>query len=300
MTNPTKLSPLLLAAVLVLTPNVARADIFGADIPVLGGILVQATQTVASINEQLRTARESYEEFRRMAGYAEDAAQAFEEFSQLNAELMGGELGAMFDQAFPEIASIRADAQRLASGGRWAEANGDLRRMVQVCLRVGQCTSVREALSFQQTREALDSVFGAAPDRLLELQAVDSEAAVAIAASTAQDGRGAVVREYAAELMRQCQQRRSGSSPTAQAACTAAAAAAEIANLESNADLADAVSQGNRIQALQLALKSQDRKRELLEAQERRSLLLEGARQLAVPPPRVETEGFDVLQGVAP
>lgn len=291
-----KMALLALAApALLVCPRPAQADVFGGDVPVLTGILVQATQTVSQLNESLQTAKRAYEEARRIASYADEAAEAYRQFGELNAELSRGDVGGLLDQAFPEAASLRDEARRLGEGGRWAEGSGELRRMVQVCLRVGQCTQVREALSVKQTREALDTVFGPSPAALSELQAVDSEVAVAVAASTAQEGRGAVSRAYAAELMRQCQRQRQGGGNSALAACQAAAAAADIAKLESDADVGDAVSQGNRLQALQLALESQARKRDLVEAQERRDVLLEGAKHLAGPPVNVQTEGFDVL-----
>src|SRR6476659_5061882 len=146
-------------AALFLWPASAHADLVGADVPVLSGILVQATQTVMSVNESLKTARESYEEFRRMAGYADEAARAYQEFSQLNARMFNGDLQGAFSEAFPEIASIRADAQQLAGGG-------EMRRLIQVCLQVGQCAQARAALTFQQTREALSALFGTAPEGL--------------------------------------------------------------------------------------------------------------------------------------
>src|SRR5687768_3613605 len=95
---------LLTASLLLATPLTAHADALGADLPILGGILTQATQTVVSVNEQLRTARESFDELRRFAGYADEAAQAYREFSALNAELLGGEVQGVFDGAFPELA----------------------------------------------------------------------------------------------------------------------------------------------------------------------------------------------------
>src|SRR5687767_7853484 len=124
----------------VLIPTSARADMFGADIPVLSGILVQATDTVVKINEQIRTAKQSYEEIRRVAGYADEAAQAFKDFSNLNSKLFGGDLGGMLDQAFPDLSSIRAEASRAGGGGRWADGTGELRSLVSVCLTSGHCS----------------------------------------------------------------------------------------------------------------------------------------------------------------
>lgn len=284
---------LLLAASVGTT---ARADPFGGDLPLLSGLLVQATETVMTVNQQLATARRTYDEIRRFAGYAEEAADAFHEFSNL-VGLLDGSVQDVLDHAFPELSAIRAEAERLGGGGRFADNSGELGRLVRVCLGTGQCTLVREALSFQQTRESLAHVFGEAPEGAADLGAADDEAAVALAQSGATVGRSAVTREYAAELMKLCRRERAAANSGAAAACQAAAAAAQIASLESDANLADSVAQTNRLQALQLLLQAQERKRELREAQERRDLLLEGARVMARPPGRVTTDGFDVTEG---
>jgi hypothetical protein len=268
----------------------AYADFWGGDIPILSGIFVQATEATVRLNESLRTARASYEEVRRLAGWAEEARDAFATFSKLNEEL-SGDLKSQFDIAFPDIGLVRDEAARLSSGGRWTEAPGEFRRLLRICIAGGRCHQAREALSVQQTRAALGGLFGAAPTRGLE--AADTEAAVAIASGTAQEGRSARARAYAEALMRQCQQERKTSGAKSLASCQAAAAAADIAKLELDADIADGIAQSNRLSAMSVAMESERRKRDFQEAEERRRLLVEGAMQLTTTPPRVETAGFD-------
>lgn len=294
------LSVVVVAALaLFLYPVAARADacVFGvcsgADLPLLGIMAANSAQTLSTLNTSLQSARASYEEIKRVAGLAQEAKDAFDEFSQLNTDLLG-EGRAMLDEAFPEVGRIRDEAAYVSAGGRWASSNGELRRMVKVCLTGGNCTEARQALSYNETRTAITTVFGLAPTGMLD--AVDTEAAVAVTASAAQEGRGAATRAYAEELMQQCVNKRATGAETALAACQAAAAAADIAALEGNANVADGVAQGNRIAAMQLMLESEKRKRELQEAQERRELLFEGAQQLMQPPPRIETEGFDLTK----
>jgi uncharacterized phage infection (PIP) family protein YhgE len=278
-----------IAAAALVLPGVAHADMFGGDLPLLTGILTQATSTVSQLSSMLQAAKASYDQMKQMAGYAADAADAYRQFTQLNSALFKGDLAGTLEQAFPEAAALRDEASRDASGG-WLQGNGQLRRMVNLCVSTGNCAQAQDALSFDQTRRALSTAFGLAPTS--ELAAADNEAAVAISASSAQEGRGAVDRAYASDLMKECQ---SHGGKTNLASCQAAAAAAQIAAVQQNADVADAVAQGNRLQALQLELKGEERKRELLEAQQRRDVLVEGAQEAASAPPRVETEGFDAL-----
>jgi hypothetical protein len=275
-------------AALVL-PGVAHADLFGGDIPILSSILVQATQTVSQLSGMLQTAKASYDQMKEVAGYAADAAQAYREFTQLNQALFHGDMEGTLRQAFPEAAALRDEASRDAAGG-WLQGNGELRRRMGQCLSSGNCAQVQEALSFEETKKTLSTAFGLAPTG--ELAAADVEAAIAVSASSAQEGRGDISRAYAAALMKECEGKGGN---TNLASCQAAAAAAQIAATAQNADLADAVAQGNRLQALQLELSAEDKKREVLEAQERRDLLAEGAQAVAAPPPRVETDGFDAL-----
>lgn len=288
-----------IAIAIAFSPGEARADACflgvcsGADLPLLGVMAANSAQTLSTLNTSLQQARASYDEIKRMAGIAQEAKDAFEEFRNFNTDLLG-EGRDMLDEAFPEVGRIRDEAAHLSAGGRWASNNGELRRMVRVCLTGGDCTEARQALTYSETRTAITTVFGLAPNGVLD--AVDSEAAVAVTASAATEGRSTATREYADELMKQCIAKRATGSQAALAACQAAAAAAEIAALEGNANVADGVAQGNRIAAMQLMLESEKRKRDLQEAHERRQVVLDGAKKMTEPPPRIETDGFDLVK----
>lgn len=288
---------LALALCLALLPTPARADVFGADIPVLGAILVQAAQTAATVTQTLTTLRESYEEARRLAGYADDAYRTFQAFQDYNAELFARDLVTSLEAAYPDVAYFRREASH---AGPWARGSGELQRLVTLCLSgpAGSCARYQEALSLQQTRRALAETFGIAPEGAYDLAAVDHESAVALAAGSAQEGRSARARQVSDALMRECASL--GASGRSSAACQAAGAAAQVEQLKVSADIAEQVAAGNRLQVLQLQLQGAQRKRELAEAEERRHLLLDGIEQASRRPPRVQTEGFDLLDGSAP
>ena len=289
-------------ALFCLVAPAAHADVVGADIPFLSGILIQTTEQVAHMAETLSTLRRTYDDARRVAGYADDAYQAFNEFKSLNAQLFRQDLSQSLDTAFPDIAYFRRQA---SDAGPWAKGSGELQRLVTLCLlgTAAGCTQFQEAISLNQARDALASTFGAAPDGAYDLKAIDHEAAVALSSSSAQQGRSASTREVSKRLLSECgvdatgKLLASGKDPLVLAQCQAAAASAGIVALQQGADLTDQVAETNRLHALQLAQKNQDRKRELSEAQERRAFLLEAAGEAARRPVPVVTEGLDLLEG---
>jgi len=280
---------------------VARADTFGGDLPILTGILVQTTDQVARMTETLSTLRKTYDDARRVAGYADDAYQAYNEFRSFNAQLFRADLTRTLDTAFPDIGYLRRQA---SDTGPWVKGTGELQRLITLCLlgNGNGCTQVQEAITLRDAREALISTFGAAPDGAYDLKAVDHEAAVALASSSSQQGRSASAREMSKSLLSQCGVDAYGNLLTNSkdqrvlAQCQAAAASAQIVALQQQADLADQVAETNRLQALQLAQKNQDRKRELAEAQERRAFIIEATSQAAARPVPVVTEGFNLIE----
>ncbi len=279
----------------------AHADPLGGDIPILTGILVQATDQVTRMTETLATLRRTYEDARRVAGYADDAYQAFNQFQSFNAQLFRQDLARSLETSFPDIAYFRRQA---SDTGPWAKGTGELQRLITICLlgTGAGCTQIQEAISLKQAREALVTTFGAAPEGAYDLKAIDHEAAVALSSSSAQQGRSASAREVSRKLLSQCGVDAFGNvvanskDPRVLAQCQAAAASAQIVALQQTADLADQVAETNRLQAMQLAQKNQDRKRELSEAQERREFLLEAATQAARRPIPMETDGFNLLE----
>lgn len=267
------------------------ADMLGADIPLLTALLSQAAQNAETMVRTLDTLKKSYDEAKRVAGFAEEARQAYLAVSSYNGELFQEGFTRALESAFPDVGYFRREASH---AGPWAQASGELQRLVSICLGgpSGSCRQLQEALSLQQTREALARTFGAAPTGAHDLAAIDHEAAVAIAASSAQEGRSQRATALSEALMKQC------SNATDQenlAACQAAANAAQIEALRQSADTNSQLAEGNRLQALQLVQVNRARKKELADAEERRELVLESVRRASSPVPRVESDGVSLI-----
>src|SRR5919106_131431 len=260
--------------------NVAHADLWGADIPLLSSILGNGISTLNAINDQVATLRKSYEEARRLAGYADDAYRTFKHFRDYTADMFNADAAAALDAAFPELSRLRREA---SGTGPWAEGTGELQRTFVRCLKGGAtgCAELQDALTAKDARGALDAAFGAS--RTLEERAMDHEAAVGIAASHAQTQRNSVRRARAQLLLEACAGE--GASTESIAACQAAASVAEIEQLHQSAAMSDQLAESNRLEAIQVAQENARRKRELRERERRRQLMLEGARFAA--PPRV-------------
>ncbi len=271
----------------------AVADLFGGDLPLLSGILAQATQAATALGSALDTLRRTYQDARRVAGYAEDAVAAYSHFKAYNATLFKQDVQQAFEASYPDIGYFRRE---VSGAGSWAQGSGELQRLTRLCLLgpSGNCRPLQEALSVAQTRDALDKTFGRAPKGADDLHAVDHESAVALAAGSAQQGRSQRARALSDALIQQCQG--SSGDDNNLAACQAAGSSAQIQALHGQADIADQVSETNRLQTLQLQQRNQERKRELEEATERRALVLEGVDRAARPPIPVRTEGYNLLE----
>jgi len=228
-----------------------------------------------------------------VAGYAEDAVNAYNYFKAYNANLFKRDVQQSFEASYPDIGYFRREA---SGAGSWAYGSGELQRLLRLCLTgaSGSCRPLQEAMSVQQTRDALTATFGRAPVGADDLNAIDHESAVAIAAGSTQQGRSQRARALSDSLMQQCQG--ADGDRNNLAACQAAASSAQIETLKEQADIADQVAETNRLQALQLQQGNQQRKRELQEASERRALLLEGVEKAARPPVPIRTEGYDLLE----
>src|SRR5713226_9437572 len=81
----------------------ALADLFGGDLPLLGGILTQATQAATTLGSALGTLRRTYQDAKRVAGYAQDAANAYNSFKAYNATLFKQDVQQAFEASYPDI-----------------------------------------------------------------------------------------------------------------------------------------------------------------------------------------------------
>src|SRR5262249_35778991 len=123
--------PVSFILVLAFVAAPARADMLGGDLPLLGGLVAQAAQTGTTLGETLSTLRQSYEEARRVAGYADDAYRAFQAFQGYSAELFARDLVQGFETAYPDVAYFRREA---SGAGPWARGSGELRRLIRLCI----------------------------------------------------------------------------------------------------------------------------------------------------------------------
>lgn len=276
----------------------AYADFWGGDIPLLTTLVANTADQLAKAYETLETLRKTYDDAKKIAGYADEAYQAYQHFAQYSGERFGQDALSALDSAFPDIGYFRREASRT---GPWAQGTGELQALVSYCFKGlakpggGQgCVQLQEALSLRQTQAAIQGTFGTAPVMAgsIEVRAVDHESAVAMAASASQFERNRLTRSEADGLLESCRD-----ADGDLAACQAAAGTAQIRQLKASADIADQLAEANRLQAVELSQSNARRKRELNEALERRRLVLEGTETLAEQPVRVKTEGVDFFSG---
>lgn len=271
----------------------AYADVWGGDIPLLTSLVATTTDQLKKASETLDTLRKTYDSAKRVAGYAEEAYQAYQHFSQYSAERFGQDALGALDTAFPDVSYFRREASRT---GPWAQSTGELQSLVAFCFsgltkgKKGTCIELQQALTLRQAREAIQGTFGVAPHVAgsIETRAVDHEASVAMTASASQFERNKITRSEADSLLEQCTDDEGNL-----AACQAAAGTAQIRQLRASADIADQLAEANRLHAIQLSQQNARLKRELNEAAERRQLVLEGTGALGEKPVKMRTDGFE-------
>jgi hypothetical protein len=260
-----QLLALFLAVLIATYPTTARADLFGADIPILTQLGLTAIENLRKVQEQLHTMKATYDETKRLASYAAEARETFKEFQAKGVRMFSDDVRGALDQAFPEVSYFRGEATR---GGPWVGANGEYRRMLHSCAGGGGgCIEIQEAASLEDTRRNISATFGTAAANDLQSRVLDEQSALGFAAADSQQGRSQITRQQAAELMRMCSV---GKDITA---CQMAAQLAQIENLNQNTRIADQIAEGNKMQAMGLAAQAAERKAALEQARQREELL---------------------------
>lgn len=281
---------LLLPSTVALLPASARASVFGEENATLAAILLQATQTLDAINKQLSTAKKTYEEIRRYASYADEAAQAFKAARHFNFQAQSFE--ALAGVAFPDAVAIERDATRQ---GFW-RSTGELSRLTRYCLddRIAnpqaktfqRCIELEDALTAAKARSNLENAFGG-PARTASQKAVDDTAATAMATSHSHQQAAALTHVAATSLAQQCTQ---GSSATE---CQAAANAASIAQLAEASRTNDQLAEANRLQALRLTQENERRKAETEALETQGRTALDAFQQATQAAPRIDFHGLE-------
>lgn len=286
---PHRVRPQLLLLLLLVVPATARADLWGADLAPLSALVSQSGIELTQMAEQLKVAYDTYEEARRVAGYADEAVGAFKDFQSFSKDVFSPEQ--TMDNMFPEISSLRA---RVSGTGPWAQGTGELKSLIRICLggSLAGCAQFRDAISLKDARNALSQTFGTSPVDAPDVTAADYEAAMGMASSSAQTARDDVARQEAHKLLTRCT---GNTDKQSIASCQAAANAATILQAEQSADIADQLAEANRLQSVRIAQESADRKRELTEEAGRRAVLRAGFQDMRPVDVPVHTDGESLV-----
>lgn len=261
--------PVLFALGVALVPMRARAQ---ADIPFLTTLVAQSASQLTQLSQTLTTLRQTYEETRRYVGMADDAIRTFEGMKQFGTAVIH-QPDAAFGSLFPDVAYLRREIQ---SPTAWGAGTGELQRRVSLCLSGAQgCAVVYERLTGRQAAAAISSTFGTLPQgvRRDDVQAIDTEAARALVASSSAEGQAAVSRAQYDALLSKC----TAGDVTS---CQAAANMAQILQARGTADLNEQVALSNRLKAVELANTAAKAKAEEREALERREAVRNGFRDM--------------------
>jgi len=283
------------AFVAAFVPAAARADFYGADIPLLTALVSNGAEQLVQMSNSLKALQRTYNEAKRVAGYADEAARAFNSVKTLNGQLFGQSVVNGLGNAFPEVARIQNDLQ---GHSQWAQSTGELGLLLTGCARYGPntpaCTQFQRAVTATDARTAISNTFGIAPTGpnlgARRAQAIDDDAAVGLATSASQVGRGQVTRAQAQALMDACA---GVADDDSIAACQAAANAAQIQGLSHQSHMADQMAVQTRLHADQLAAENARHKQELVARDAQTAFLKEASERGQPGPTQVRTAGAD-------
>jgi len=260
---------------------------FGGD-AMLAEILANATKQLAIATESLSELRRSYSEVKKVAEYADDAANAARSFQHLSNQQFGDRFLSDLDSAHPDPERYRRDALGGTgmSGSEWAKGTGTLQRLSTYCLGSAPagrpaCVQLRNELENAKVLAALTATFGLpGTGGVAQAKVVDAEVAAAIQGDAAQERVGTLQKARVRELLRQCNSAADIAS-TRDAKrlaeeCRAAAEQAQLLHLEEGQETNVKLAQIARLQAVGVEQKNADLKRDLAEQAARRAGLTEG------------------------
>lgn len=254
---------------------------FGGDL-VLADLLVNATKQLAVATESLAELKRSYDEVKKVAEYADDAASAARSFQSFSAQRFGERFLADLDAARPDLERYRRDALGTLgmSGSDWARGTGSLERV--------ENTKVVTALA---------STFGGtAEGATAQARAVDAEVAATIQGDIAQAKVDSLQKGRVREMLRRC----NGLGEVASTRdakriaeeCRVAAEQAQLLQLEEGQETNVKLAQIARLHAVGVEQKNSDLKRELAEQQARRQGLTAGLERLSQQRVGIRTDGL--------
>lgn len=116
------------------------------DSAALVNLLVTSMQQLNTLNQQLGTVRQTYSETKRLVGFAEDAATAFQGLARAD---MSGSVQ-LLEDAVPNVRYFDREAHHLNS---WTQGNGELNALVRACVAARQ-TQIAAKADAQQAQQA--------------------------------------------------------------------------------------------------------------------------------------------------
>jgi hypothetical protein len=254
---------------------------FGGDV-ILADLLANSMKQLTVATESLAELRRSYAEVRKVADYADDAANAARSFQGYSAQRFGDRFLAELDAVRPDIQRYRSEALGALGmkGSEWTQAQVD----------AGKADGVR-------VLDALRTTFGAGAGAApVQATVVDAEVAAAIQGDAAQAQVATMQKERVQELLRRCNGIGDvGSARDAKRVaeeCRSAAEQAQLLQLEEGQQANLKLSQIARLHAVGVEQKNADLKRELAEQQARRQGLTEGFNALSRQSVSIRAGGF--------
>jgi len=260
---------------------------FGGD-AMLAELVANATQQLSVATQSLSELRRSYSEVKKVAEYADDAANAARSFQHFSTQRFGDRFMRDLDAAHPDLERFRRDALGGVgmSGSEWAKGTGTLQRLSTYCLGdslAGRtaCVQLRNELESAKVLSALGATFGRpGAGGAAQAKAVDAEVAAALQGDAAQARVASLQKARVRELLRQCNS--AGDVASTRDAkrlaeeCRAAAEQAQLLHLEEGQETNVKLAQIARLQALGVEQKNAELKRELAEQAARRAALTTG------------------------
>ena len=257
----------------------------------LADLVVNSVKQLATLSDTLDTARKTFTQARKVAGYAQDAYAVAASFQHFSIQRFGQRMQSDLGDAYPDAAFYRDQM----SYGRWAQG-GRLAPYVRYCLNgtlsrnaAGEivfnnerlCTQLRQELGTSQVLTVLGETFGTVPQAEVASQkgvqaaVVDAEVAAQITALTSQWNRTQRVKQEVEQMEADCAATSDADGPSA--ACESAAQRAQMDALAEQAETNRLLAEHARLLALQLAQRNAELKREMTEASERRAAMARDA-----------------------
>lgn len=271
----------------------AKASGLGPGDALLAEILVNTSKQLTVMMQSLSELRKSYAEVKRVAEYADDAANAARSFRHFSARRFGEQFQADLDAAYPDLARFRHEALAAsgAGAGPWAQGTGTLQQLARYCLSdvssgKPACVQLRSELDNSRVLSALSQTFGPGSGAA-QARAVDAEMAAVIRAGAAQARAADLQKARLRELLQRCNGAANdggfgGSRDAKRFAeeCQLAAQQAQLLHLEEGQETNVKLAEIARLQALAIEQKNADLKRELAEQEARRAALTTGLEAL--------------------